>query len=52
VQVIETSKTKLRADHPHTLSSIANVAATYRDQGRWDEAEKLGVQVMEISKTN
>ena len=30
--------------------SMANLAATYRDQGRYDEAEKLQVQVMEIRK--
>ena len=29
-------------------SSMANLASTYRNQGRWTEAEKLGVQVMEI----
>ncbi|KAF1828470.1 hypothetical protein BDW02DRAFT_512229 [Decorospora gaudefroyi] len=29
---------------------MANLAATYRNQGRWDEAEKLEVQVIETSK--
>jgi len=29
---------------------MANLAATYWNQGRWDEAEKLEVQVMEIRK--
>ncbi|KAM7210480.1 hypothetical protein V8F06_014131, partial [Rhypophila decipiens] len=29
----------------------ANLASTYRNQGRWDDAEKLEVQVMETSKT-
>ncbi|PKS05676.1 hypothetical protein jhhlp_008196 [Lomentospora prolificans] len=29
---------------------MANLASTYRDQGRWDEAEKLFVQVMETRK--
>jgi hypothetical protein len=38
-------------DHPDMLLSMANLAATYRNQGRWDEAERLGVQVMEMSKT-
>jgi tetratricopeptide (TPR) repeat protein len=51
VQVMETSKVKLRADHPDTLTSMANLAATYRNQGRWDDAEKLEVQVMETRKT-
>jgi hypothetical protein len=30
---------------------MANLASTYRNQGRWDDAEKLEVQVMETSKT-
>jgi hypothetical protein len=38
-------------DHPSTLTSMANLASTFRNQGRWDEAEKLEVQVMETSKT-
>jgi tetratricopeptide (TPR) repeat protein len=51
VQVMETRKTKLGADHLNTLTSMANLAATYRNQGRWDEAEKLFVQVIETRKT-
>ncbi|KAM7193982.1 hypothetical protein V8F33_007488 [Rhypophila sp. PSN 637] len=51
VQVMETHKTKLGADHPDTLTSMANLASTYRNQGRWDDAEKLEVQVMETRKT-
>jgi hypothetical protein len=30
---------------------MANLASTYRNQGRWDAAEELFVQVMETSKT-
>lgn len=30
---------------------MANLASTYRNQGRWDDAEQLEVQVMETSKT-
>ena len=33
-----------------TLSSMNNLASTYRNQGRWTEAEKLEVQVMEDEK--
>ncbi|KAI1680292.1 TPR-12 multi-domain protein [Pyrenophora tritici-repentis] len=51
VQVMETRKTKLGADHPDTLTSIANLASTYWNQGRWNDAEKLNVQVMETRKT-
>jgi hypothetical protein len=50
--VIETSKTKLREDYPDTLTSISNLALTYWNQGRWDEAKKLQVAVMETRKTN
>ena len=39
----------LGAEHPSTLSSITNLASTYRNQGRWKEAEELFVQVMETS---
>ena len=38
---METSKTVLGPDHPDTLSSMANLASTYRNQGRLTEAEKL-----------
>jgi hypothetical protein len=30
---------------------MANLAATYRNPGRWEEAEQLEVQVMETRKT-
>ncbi|KAI1522327.1 kinesin light chain 1, partial [Pyrenophora tritici-repentis] len=30
---------------------MANLASTYWNQGRWDDAEKLEVQVMETRKT-
>src|SRR5256885_3070632 len=31
----------LGANHPNTLTSMANLAATYGNQGRWKEAEDL-----------
>jgi hypothetical protein len=45
---METLEKKLRADHPSTLTSMADLAVTYSNQGQQDEAEKLEVQVMEI----
>ncbi|CAG8883952.1 unnamed protein product, partial [Penicillium egyptiacum] len=39
VQVVETRKTKLGVDHPDTLASMANLASTFSEQGRWKEAE-------------
>ncbi|KAM0670877.1 hypothetical protein ACQRIU_001272 [Beauveria bassiana] len=47
----ETDKTRLGADHPSTLTSMAKLASTYRKQGRWEEAERLEVLVMETRKT-
>jgi Ankyrin repeats (3 copies)/Tetratricopeptide repeat/Ankyrin repeats (many copies) len=35
--------------YPSTLTSMANLASTYRNQGRWMEAENLDIQVMETS---
>ncbi|KAH8744696.1 hypothetical protein F5882DRAFT_313069, partial [Hyaloscypha sp. PMI_1271] len=39
----------LGQEHPSTLTSMGNLASTYRNQGRWKEAEDLEVQVMETS---
>jgi tetratricopeptide (TPR) repeat protein len=50
VQVMEIRKRVLGPEHPDTLTSMANLASTYRDKGRWDEAEELFVQVMETNK--
>ncbi|KAF2186892.1 kinesin light chain [Zopfia rhizophila CBS 207.26] len=48
-QVLEIEKRVLGVEHPDTLTSMANLASTYRNQGRWKEAEELDVQVMETS---
>ena len=37
----------MTAEHPSTLASIANLASTFWNQGRWVEAEEAFVQVME-----
>ncbi|KAL4781230.1 violaceus kinesin [Aspergillus varians] len=45
--IVELQRRKRRPEHPDTLTSMADLASTYRNQGRWKEAEELGVQVME-----
>ena len=50
-QAVGLRRSLLGTDHPDTLTSMANLASTYRNQGRWEEAEKLEVQVLETSKT-
>ena len=47
---LEAREAILGAEHPSTLSSMGNLASTYRNQGRWKEAEELFVQVMETRK--
>ncbi|KAH6869558.1 hypothetical protein B0T10DRAFT_593531, partial [Thelonectria olida] len=38
-------------EHPSTLTSMADLASTYRNQGRWKEAEELEVGLMETRKS-
>jgi hypothetical protein len=47
---MEMSEEVLRAEHPDTLTSLANLATTFWKQGRWKEAEELFLQVMEPRK--
>ena len=41
VQVMETRKEKLGADHPNTLTSMSNLAIIWREQSRDTEALTL-----------
>ncbi|KAH0558364.1 hypothetical protein GP486_004976 [Trichoglossum hirsutum] len=43
----KTSSGVLRAKHRDTLTSMANLASAYWEQGRWKEAEELFKQVIE-----
>ena len=49
-QTWDRQKAVLGEEHPDTLSSMANLASTYSNQGRWKEAEELEVGVMETRK--
>ncbi|KAL4735683.1 purine and uridine phosphorylase [Aspergillus similis] len=46
--ILELQRRKRGHDDALTLVSMADLASTYRDQGRWKEAEELGLQVMEV----
>ena len=50
VQVMGMRKMLLGTEHPDTLTSMGNLAKTYRNQGRWNEAEQLEIQVMDMRK--
>ncbi len=44
---METSSRVLGREHPDTLKSMGNLAATYRNQGRWDEAIQVMSEVVQ-----
>ncbi|KIV99022.1 uncharacterized protein PV09_09249 [Verruconis gallopava] len=46
-RVKDTSLRVLGEEHPDTLTSMANLASTYRNQGRWKEAEELQAKELE-----
>jgi hypothetical protein len=48
MHVTETKKRVLGIEHPDTLTSISNIALTYKNQRRWKEAEKLQVKELNI----
>ncbi|KAH8588759.1 hypothetical protein B0O99DRAFT_524437 [Bisporella sp. PMI_857] len=50
VEVMQRHNRVLGQQHPDMLTSMANLALTYRNQGRWKEAEDLEVQVVETRK--
>jgi len=49
-QTWDRRKAVLGKEHPDTLSSMANLASTYWNQGRLKEAEELEVRVIETRK--
>ena len=44
---METHKRELGPEHPDTLSSMANLASIYSNQGHWKEAEKMYERALE-----
>ncbi|KAI8658994.1 hypothetical protein NCS55_01178200 [Fusarium keratoplasticum] len=49
-KAVEVRTKVLGEEHPSTLTSMTNLAATFWNQGRWKEAEELEVGVMEMRK--
>ena len=44
------TKKLLGAEHPDTLRIMVNLGNTYFNQGRWNDAEHLQIQVMDMAK--
>ena len=49
-QVLDMRQKLLGAEHPHTLTSMSNLALTYLYQGKLNEAVQLNVQVLDMRK--
>ena len=49
IQVLDMRKTLLGAEHTDTLTSMTNLASTYCQQGKLNEAEHLMAEVLDIS---
>lgn len=47
---MEVSKIESGERHPETLAIMFNLASIYQNQGRFEEAEKLEVQLVKIQK--
>ena len=50
VQILDTKKKLLGAEHPDTLLTMGNLANTYYCQGKLNEAEQLGLQALDMRK--
>jgi hypothetical protein len=49
-EVLDTRSRILGVKHPDTIRAMENLAATYRKLGKYSEAEKLDIQVLESCK--
>ena len=48
--MLKMRKKLLGAEHPDTLLSMGNLAATYSDLGNFKDAKELKIQVLDIKK--
>ena len=48
-QIVEMGMKKLRKKHPSTLTSMENLAVTYAHQGKYEQAEELMLNVLDLS---
>ncbi|KAL5366281.1 hypothetical protein BJX96DRAFT_180588 [Aspergillus floccosus] len=49
-QLTQMNQVENGAEHPDTLTSMADLSSIHRRLGRWAEAEKLGMKVLETRK--
>ena len=49
-ETLETRRRTLGAEHPDTLTSLNNLAASYYSQGRYDKAESMFRETLEIRR--
>jgi len=51
-RALQINETHLGKDHPHTASSLNNLAGLYRSMGRYSEAEPLYGRALQINETH
>ena len=51
VELVETEKRTMGADHLSTMNTMSNLAVTYLNLGRLEQAEQLEAQTLEVAKT-
>ena len=49
--MVKARKEQLGSDHPDTISSMDDLALTYSNQGRWNEAKELQLDVVKARKS-
>ncbi|KAJ5498989.1 Tetratricopeptide TPR-4 [Penicillium expansum] len=49
-EVVAVSRDIFGTNHPFTLTSMSNLASTYREQARWSDAERLEKEVVASSE--
>ena len=52
MQVIEIMKRVLGLEHPDTLTSMSNLASTWKSQGREQQALDMMTECVELKKIN
>jgi hypothetical protein len=50
VRLVNARSSRLGQEHPDTLMGMANLAATFGYQGRWEEDKEQGAQVQDTRR--
>ena len=48
ILILDARKRILEVEHPNTIRAMANLAATYKNLGKYKETEKMEIQAQEV----